>query len=379
MLRVVGSVRELLFLGNERDRVLARIADPRVRVVSLTVTEKGYCHDPATGRINFLHPEIAHDLAHPESPASTIGVLAAGLAARRAAGAGAINVVCCDNLPHNGRTVEGIVTAYAQAADPSLAEWIGAHVAFPCTMVDRIVPATTDADIAEASRRLGVTDAAPVVAEPYTSWVIENRFATARPPWEEAGATIVADVAPFETMKLRLLNGSHSTLAYLGFLAGYDFIWQASSDPLLATLIERLMVEEVMPTLSAPPGVELAAYGAQIRERFRNPALPHRTRQIAMDGSQKLPQRLLATVRARLAGRRVDRPSGARDRRVDSLRSRHRRRGQSDRRRGSDGGEVRGHRGGGGAATRPRSPTAFSISSKCSAPIFPPMQPSGGR
>ncbi len=169
-------------------------------------------------------------------------------------------------------------------------------------MVDRIVPATTDADIAEASRRLGVADAATVVAEPYTSWVIEDRFKAARPPWEDAGATIVADVAPFETMKLRLLNGSHSTLAYLGFLAGYDFIWQASSDPMLATLTERLMVEEVMPTLVAPPGVDLAAYGAQIRERFRNAALPHRTRQIAMDGSQKLPQRLLATVRERLSG-----------------------------------------------------------------------------
>ena len=301
-LRVIGSVREVLFLGSERAAVLARIADPRVRVVSLTVTEKGYCHDPATGRLNFLHPDIAHDLAHPESPTSTIGVLAAGLAARRAAGAGALNVVCCDNLPHNGRTVEGIVTAYAQAADPSLAEWIGAHVAFPCTMVDRIVPATTDADIAEAARRLGMTDAAPVVAEPFTSWVIENRFAAARPPWEEAGAQFVADVAPFETMKLRLLNGSHSTLAYLGFLAGHDFIWQASGDPQFATLIERLMMEEVMPTLAAPPGVDLRAYGAQIRERFRNPALPHRTQQIAMDGSQKLPQRLLATVRERLAG-----------------------------------------------------------------------------
>jgi fructuronate reductase len=282
--------------------VLARIADPRVRVVSLTVTEKGYCHDPATGRLNFQHPDIVQDLAHPESPASTIGVLVAGLAARRAAGAGAINIVCCDNLPHNGRTVEGIVTAYARVADPSLADWIGAHVAFPCTMVDRIVPATTDADVAEAARRLLVADAAPVVAEPYTSWVIENRFSAARPPWEEAGAEIVADVAPFETMKLRLLNGSHSTLAYLGFLAGYDFVWQASADPLLATLIERLMAEEVTPTLAAPPGVDLGAYGAQIRERFRNPALPHRTRQIAMDGSQKLPQRLLATVRTRLEG-----------------------------------------------------------------------------
>jgi fructuronate reductase len=207
-------------------------------------------------------------------------------------------VVCCDNLPHNGRTVEGIVTAYAQRSDPALAEWIGAHVAFPCTMVDRIVPATTEADIAAVARLLGVVDAAPVVAEPYTSWVIENRFATARPPWEDAGAQVVADVAPFETMKLRLLNGSHSTLAYLGFLSGHEFIWQASADPLLATLVERLMAEEVMPTLVAPPGVDLPAYGAQLMRRFRNPALPHRTQQIAMDGSQKLPQRLLGTVLA---------------------------------------------------------------------------------
>jgi fructuronate reductase len=300
--RVVGSVRETLFLADERDRLLARIADPAVAIVSLTVTEKGYSHDPATGRLNFEHPEIVHDIAHPAAPVSTIGVLIAGLAARRAAGAKAITVVCCDNLPHNGRTVAGIVGAYAQAVDPSLADWIGAQVTFPCTMVDRIVPATTDADLAEAATLLGVADAAPVVAEPFIQWVIEDRFAGARPSWEDAGAELVSDVAPFETMKLRILNGSHSTLAYLGFLAGYDFIWQASSDRDLAMLVERLMTEEVIPTLAAPPKVDLAAYGAQIRERFRNPALPHRTKQVAMDGSQKLPQRLLETVRARLDG-----------------------------------------------------------------------------
>ena len=299
--RVIGALREMLFLGTQRASVIARMADPAVRVVSLTVTEKGYCHDPATGQLNLLHPEIAHDLQHREAPASAIGVLVAGLAARRAAGAGAINIVCCDNLPRNGRTVEGIVTAYAQAFDPGLAEWLGGHVAFPCTMVDRIVPATTDVDIADAARLLGVADAAPVVTEPFNSWVIENRFAAAHPAWEDAGAQVVADIAPFETMKLRLLNGSHSTLAYLGFLSGHEFIWQASADPLLATLIERLMMEEVLPTLAAPPGVDLKAYCAQLIARFRNPALPHRTQQIAMDGSQKLPQRLLATVRQRLA------------------------------------------------------------------------------
>jgi fructuronate reductase len=228
-------------------------------------------------------------------------VLTAGLAARRVASGGPVTVVCCDNLPHNGRTVEGIVRAYAEALDPALARWIAANVTFPCTMVDRIVPATTDADLAEAARLIDAADAAPVVAEPYIQWVIEDRFAGARPRWEDAGAELVADVAPFETMKLRLLNGSHSTLAYLGYLAGYDFIWQASADPELAKLVEHLMTDEVIPTLEAPPKVDLAAYGAQVRERFRNPALPHRTKQVAMDGSQKLPQRFLATVRERLA------------------------------------------------------------------------------
>ena len=299
--RVIGAVRELLFLGTLRDRVIARMADPAVRIVSLTVTEKGYCHDPATGRLNLAHPEIAHDLEHPEAPASTIGVLVAGLAARRAAGAGPINIVCCDNLPRNGRTVENLVSAYAQVLDPGLVDWIGRHAAFPCTMVDRIVPATTESDIIEVARLLGVADAAPVVTEPYNHWVIEDRFVAARPAWEDAGAKVVADIAPFETLKLRLLNGSHSTLAYLGFLSGHEFIWQASADPLLSTLIERLMAEEVLPTLIAPPGVDLAEYCAQLLERFRNSALPHRTQQIAMDGSQKLPQRLLDTVRERLA------------------------------------------------------------------------------
>jgi len=298
--RVIGSVRETLFAGADRAGLVARFADPRIAIVTATVTEKGYCHDPATGALNRAHPDIVHDLAHPDAPESAVGILTAGLAARRAANAGPLTFVCCDNLPHNGRMVEGLVTTFAHERDPALAEWIGAHVAFPCSMVDRIVPATTDADLVEAQRLLGVHDAAPVAAEAFGQWVIENRFAGARPAWEEAGAQLVADVAPFETMKLRLLNGSHSTLAYLGYLMGHDFIWQASADPLLATLVERQMREEIAPTLPAPPGVDLAAYGAQLMQRFRNSALPHRTRQIAMDGSQKLPQRLLGTVRDRI-------------------------------------------------------------------------------
>ena len=300
--RVVGSVRETMFAPADPRALVRRMADPRVHVVTLTVTEKGYCHDPATGRLDLAHPDIRRDLAHPDGPVSAVGLVVAALDERRRTGAGALNVVCCDNLPHNGRVLEGLVAAFASARSPDLADWIATHAAFPCTMVDRIVPATTDADVADVEARLGVHDAAPVVAEPWIQWVIENRFVATRPAWEEAGAEIVADVAPFETMKLRLLNGSHSTLAYLGYLAGHATIAQAAGDPLLGRLVARQMAEEIVPTLASPPGTDLARYCATLLVRFRNPALPHRTAQVAMDGSQKLPQRLLGTARDRLAG-----------------------------------------------------------------------------
>ena len=299
--RVIGALRETIFAGAARDRLIARFADPRIAAVTATVTEKGYCHDPATGNLDEAHADIAHDFAHPEAPVSAIGILVAGLAARRAAKAGPLTFVCCDNLPHNGRVVEGLVHAFAARRDPALAAWIREHVAFPSTMVDRIVPATTARDLADAERLTGFHDEATVTAEPFGQWIIEDRFCATRPQWEEAGAQLVADVAPFETMKLRLLNGSHSTLAYLGFMAGHETIAQASSDPHLERMVERQMAEEIVPTLAAPPGIDLAAYCAQLMTRFRNPALPHRTQQIAMDGSQKLPQRLLGTVRDRIA------------------------------------------------------------------------------
>jgi len=299
--RVIGAVREALFLGAARARVVARIADRATRIVTLTVTEKGYCHDPASGRLNFAHPDIVHDLADPAAPISTPGLLVAALAARRAASAGPITVVCCDNLPHNGATAQATVAAFAQARDGELARWIETNVAFPSTMVDRIAPAATEADLADVARLLGVNDAASVVFEPFRQWVIEDRFAGPRPAWEDDGAQLVADVEPFETMKLRLLNGSHSTLAYLGFLVGHEYIWQASADRDLALLVQRQMAEEIVPTLVAPPATDLGAYSRALMTRFRNPALPHRTRQIATDGSQKLPQRLLNPVRDRIA------------------------------------------------------------------------------
>lgn len=296
--RVIGSVREVLVGPDDPAAVVARIADPAVRVVTLTVTEKGYRRDPATGRLRRDDPEVAADLAG-RTPHTVVGQLVAGLDRRRRTDAGPLTVVCCDNLPANGPALHRLVTDYV--ADDALAEWIAASVRFPATMVDRIVPATTEEDRAEVTRLLGVVDAGAVVAEPFSQWVIEDDFAADRPAWEKAGAVLTADVAPYETVKLRMLNGAHSTLAYLGALAGHEYIADAVADPVLAEVAGRLMTEDVVPTLAPPDGLDLAEYGATVLERFANPALRHTCRQVAMDGTQKLPQRLLGTARDRLS------------------------------------------------------------------------------
>jgi len=304
--RVIGAVREVLHAGADPVAVAARIADPGVSVVSLTVTEKGYRHDPATGRLRLQDPEIAADLAG-RPPRTVIGQLTAGLAARAAAGAGGVTVLCCDNLPANGPTLRGLVLTYARhyaarLADAArLPEWITEHAAFPATMVDRIVPSATDADRTDVAALLGVRDLGVVVAEPFTQWVIEDRFAGPRPAWEKAGAQLVSDVAPYEKVKLRMLNGAHSALAYLGGLAGHEFIAQALADDVLAGCVHNLMTCDAAPTLDAPPGMALAAYAEQVIRRFGNTALRHRCAQVAMDGSQKLPQRLLGTIADRIA------------------------------------------------------------------------------
>jgi fructuronate reductase len=302
--RIIGSVREVLFLGDQRDAVRTRLIEPETKIVSLTITEKGYGHDPATGELNRAHPDIAHDLAHPEQPRSAIGLIVAALDARRLSHGGAFTVLCCDNLPHNGALVRGLALAFAEARDAALPRWVADHASFPSTMVDRIVPATTDADIADNDAALGLHDAAPVIHEPFRQWAIEDNFVDGRPAWDRVGAELVADVAPFEAMKLRLLNGSHSALAYLGFLAGCDFIYQVAAEPEFVAYMRRMMATEVAPTLKVPQGVDLGSYQDALVQRFGNPALPHRTQQIAMDGSQKLPQRLLGTVRDNLAAGR---------------------------------------------------------------------------
>ena len=304
--RVIGSVREVLFLGDQRHEVHQRLVAPGTRIVTLTITEKGYCHDPASGRLNFAHPDIAHDLADTEHPVSAVGILAAALDARRRSHGRPFTVLCCDNLPHNGALVSGLVLSYAERQDATLAHWIRGHVTFPSTMVDRIVPATTPGDIADNDAALGVHDAAPVVHEPFRQWAIKDDFAAGRPAWERAGAQLVGDVAPFEAMKLRLLNASHSAFAYLGYLAGHEFIYQVAAERDFVAYMRALM-HEVVPTLAIPPGVDVSAYQEALIDRFRNPALPHRTQQIAMDGSQKLPQRLLGTVRDNLTtGHSID-------------------------------------------------------------------------
>ena len=294
--RQVTSVAGVLVAREDPAAVIAAMADPSVRIVTLTVTEKGYCHEPATGALNLAHPDIIHDIAHP-LPVSAPGFLVRALAARRAAGGQPFTVLTCDNLPHNGRVVRGVVEALAREIDPALAGWIAAETRFPATMVDRIVPATKPEDIARVERLTGRFDAAPVVHEPFRQWVIEDDFVGgARPDWAAAGAEMVADVTPYEHMKLRMLNGTHSSLAYLGYLAGHETIADTMADPVCAAFVARLWRDEIIPVLTPPSGVSLVTYAGALAARYANPAIRHRTWQIAMDGSQKLPQRILGTL-----------------------------------------------------------------------------------
>ena len=300
--RVIGSLAGILVAPQDPGAVLERIAAPATRIVSLTVTEKGYCHDPATRALRFDHPDIVHDLAHPDAPRSAIGFLVHGLARRRADGGAPLALVSLDNLPSNGDTLHGLVLAFAERVSSGLVRWIERECSFPNSMVDRIVPRTTDADRAAAAAALGCEDAAAVVAEPYFAWALEDRFAADRPDWAAGGARLVSRAEPWERLKLRMLNGAHSTIAYAGVLAGWPTVDEAMRQPPLARFVAALMREEIAPTLvESLPGVDLGAYAGELLQRFANPALAHRTAQIAMDGSQKLPQRLLGTVRERLA------------------------------------------------------------------------------
>jgi fructuronate reductase len=297
-LRVVGSVRELRWARADPQGLLERIAAPTTRLVTLTVSEKGYRHDPVTNRLRLDDPQIAADLERGEM-STVVGQLVHGLDRRRCQSGAPLTVLCCDNLPDNGRLLGGLVREFAARLPDSdrLLAWIAAGVRFPGTMVDRITPATTAEDRARVCAALGAEDHGVVVTEPFSQWVIEDDFAAGRPAWERAGAILTDDVGPYERIKLRLLNGSHSTIAYLGALADCEFVAEAmSSDTPFPGVLRALMAVDVVPTLAVPDGFDIGAYQAQLLDRFANPGLHHRTLQIAMDGSQKLPQRLLGTV-----------------------------------------------------------------------------------
>ncbi len=299
-LQVIGAVRSLLVAPENPQAVLNAIAAPDTRIVSLTVTEKGYCHDPATGALRLDHPDIVHDLAHPLVARSAIGMLVYGLQLRHARGHSPLTLMSLDNLPANGRVLRAAVLRFAEEIDSTLRIWIEGQCRFPCSMVDRIVPKTTDADRETVSAALGCVDAWPVLGEPFFDWAIEDEFAADRPDWTLGGARFVPDAEPFEKLKLRMVNGTHSSLAYLGAMAGWQTVDKAIGQPALRMHIEALMRDEIEPTLPALPGLDVAAYRHNLLARYANPALAHRTHQIAMDGSQKLPQRLLGTLRDRL-------------------------------------------------------------------------------
>jgi fructuronate reductase len=300
--RVISALSELIHAAADPLAVVARLADPAIRVVTLTVTEKAYRLDPATGAL-LLDDDLRADLTTDRGPVTVPGLLVRGLAARSRADAGPIALVSCDNFAANGHRLRGLVTQSLRHLPDGdrLAEWVAANVTFPGTMVDRIVPASTAETRAIAARALGADDLAAVHGEPYTQWVIEDDFPGGRPAWDRAGAVLTGDPGPWERLKLRTLNGVHSAIAYLGAVAGRDTIADALTVPGLEAAMRRLVAEDIAPTLVPPPGVTTIGYGDQVLRRFANPAISHRTVQVAMDGSQKLPQRLLDTVAARRA------------------------------------------------------------------------------
>lgn len=295
-LKLISVIEKVLVAPDSPSEVLAALANPNTHIVGLTITEKGYCHDPASGTLNLEHPDIKHDLANLHTPKTSIAYLVEAMRLRIEKGIAPLSILSCDNLPNNGELLKRMVLTFAAQINEKLASDIAEQYGFISTMVDRIVPATSDEDIQDLSKRTGLLDKGLVSTEPFKQWVIEDKFVGPRPAWETAGALLVKDVHAFETMKLRLLNGSHSSIAYLGYLAGKRYVADVMQDEILASVVTHIMINEILPTVSVPEGIDLNHYCEQLLARFNNVHLKHQTYQIAMDGSQKLPQRLVQVI-----------------------------------------------------------------------------------
>ncbi|MDV7104633.1 fructuronate reductase [Vibrio sp. TH_r3] len=299
--KVIGCVKESLhpyFDGVEA--VIDKMTEPQVAIISMTITEKGYCADPATGKLDKNNALIMADLQNPTQPKSALGYIVQALKIRRERGIGPFTVLSCDNVQENGHVAKMVIVEYARLLDTELSDWIEANVTFPCTMVDRIVPAATEDTLNEIEQLLGVKDPCGISCEPFRQWIIEDNFVAGRPNWNLAGAEFVTDVVPYEEMKLRLLNGSHSFLAYLGYLGGYKHISDTMTDHGYRKAAFDMMMQAQAPSLAMPKGTDLESYANLLIERFTNPSLKHKTWQIAMDGSQKIPQRLGGSLRFHL-------------------------------------------------------------------------------
>ena len=297
--RVIGSVRQALHAPSQGAAVREALASADTTIVSVTVTEKGYCIDPATRRLDRAHPDVRHDVDHPDTPRSVVGHLVLAARDRRATGAGDLTVLSLDNLSANGSTLRSVVSELAAVGDASLAEWIGEHLAFPNSMVDRMVPATDDNFREAVDSAIGVHDAWPVRAEPYSQWVVERRWASPMPPFGDVGVQVVDDVGPWEMLKLRVLNSLHTAAAHYGLRHGFATIDLVVADPGGRDLLDRVAAE-IAEVLVGPPGADVDEYIATTLERFANSGLGHRCDQVATDTSQKLPQRLPGTIRERL-------------------------------------------------------------------------------
>ncbi|NUW31815.1 mannitol dehydrogenase family protein [Nonomuraea sp. SMC257] len=299
--RVIGSIIDYLFAPDDPEAVIERMAGPAVRVVSLTVTEGGYNFHPVTGEFDRDNPVIRADAAPGAVPATVFGLVTEALRRRRERGVPPFTIMSCDNIQGNGDVARRTFTAFARLRDPALAAWMEDEVAFPNSMVDRITPVTTDEDRESVARQFGVGDAWPVVCEPFTQWALEDRFPAGRPPLEEAGVQVVADVEPYELMKLRLLNAGHQALCYFGHLMGHRYVHEAASEPAIAAFLLGYMDAEATPTLRPVPGVDLDAYKRTLIERFSNPEVRDTVARLCAESSDRIPKWLLPVVRERLA------------------------------------------------------------------------------